>query len=81
MNDDLPDGMELITSGDESLYIRAAIDEIYYTIGITTALVGFVIFVFLGSLRATLIPLVTIPMCLDRDVLRALRCSASRSTS
>src|SRR5688572_2472474 len=56
--------MELITSGDESLYIRAAIDEIYYTIGITTALVGFVIFVFLGSLRATLIPLVTIPICL-----------------
>jgi multidrug efflux pump len=64
VNADLPDGMELITSGDESLYIRAAIDEIYYTIGITTALVGFVIFVFLGSLRATLIPLVTIPICL-----------------
>src|SRR5688572_31764852 len=56
--------MELITSGDESLYIRAAIEEIYWTIGITTALVGFVIFVFLGSVRATLIPLVTIPICL-----------------
>jgi multidrug efflux pump len=64
VNADLPEGMELITSGDESLYIRAAIDEIYWTIGITTALVGFVIFVFLGSLRATLIPLVTIPICL-----------------
>ncbi len=64
VNQDLPEGMSLITSGDESLYIRAAIDEIYYTIGITTALVGFVIFVFLGSLRATLIPLVTIPICL-----------------
>ena len=64
VNAELPEGMELITSGDESLYIRAAIDEIYWTIGITTALVGFVIFVFLGSLRATLIPLVTIPICL-----------------
>jgi multidrug efflux pump len=64
VNEDLPDGMELITSGDDSLYIRAAIDEIYYTIAITTALVGFVIFIFLGSLRATLIPLVTIPVCL-----------------
>ena len=64
VNADLPEGMELITSGDESLYIRAAIDEIYWTIGITTVLVGFVIFVFLGSLRATLIPLVTIPICL-----------------
>ena len=64
VNADLPEGMELVTSGDDSLYIRAAIDEIYYTIGITTALVGFVIFVFLGSIRATLIPLVTIPVCL-----------------
>ena len=64
VNDDLPEGMELVTSGDDSLYIRAAINEIYYTIGITTALVGFVIFVFLGSIRATLIPLVTIPVCL-----------------
>jgi multidrug efflux pump len=64
VNRDLPKGMNLITSGDDSLYIRAAIREIYYTIAITTALVGFVIFVFLGSLRATLIPLVTIPVCL-----------------
>ena len=64
VNADLPEGMQLITSGDESLYIRAAIEEIYCTIAITTALVGFVIFVFLGSLRATLIPLVTIPICL-----------------
>ena len=64
VNADLPKGMQLITSGDDSLYIRAAISEIYYTIGITTALVGFVIFVFLGSIRATLIPLVTIPVCL-----------------
>ncbi|HEX5046784.1 MAG TPA: efflux RND transporter permease subunit [Gammaproteobacteria bacterium] len=64
VNQNLPQGMQLITSGDDSLYIRAAIDEIYITIGITTALVGFVIFVFLGSIRATLIPLVTIPVCL-----------------
>ncbi len=48
VNSELPQNMELITSGDESLYIRAAIEEIYYTIAITTALVGFVIFVFLG---------------------------------
>ncbi|HVS22707.1 MAG TPA: efflux RND transporter permease subunit [Gammaproteobacteria bacterium] len=64
VNANLPPGMKLITSGDDSLYIRAAISEIYWTIGITTLLVGLVIFVFLGSLRATLIPLVTIPVCL-----------------
>ncbi len=64
VNANLPPGMKLITSGDDSLYIRAAIQEIYWTIAITTALVGFVIFIFLGSIRATLIPLVTIPVCL-----------------
>ena len=64
VNENLPAGMQLITSGDDSLYIRAAIKEIYWTIGITTVLVGLVIFVFLGSLRATVIPLVTIPVCL-----------------
>jgi multidrug efflux pump len=64
VNKNLPPGMKLITSGDDSLYIRAAISEIYWTIAITTLLVGFVIFVFLGSIRATLIPLVTIPVCL-----------------
>jgi multidrug efflux pump len=64
INTELPEGMELITSGDESLFIRAAINAVYWTIGITTALVGLVILVFLGSVRAMLIPLVTIPVCL-----------------
>jgi multidrug efflux pump len=61
---ELPEGMELVTSGDDSLFIRAAINAVYWTIGITTALVGLVILVFLGSFRAMLIPLVTIPVCL-----------------
>ncbi len=64
VNADLPEGMSLITSGDDSVYIRAAIASVYETIIITTILVGFVIFVFLGNLRASLIPLVTIPVCL-----------------
>jgi multidrug efflux pump len=64
INAELPEGMQLITSGDDSLYIRAAVSAVYWTIGITTALVGLVIFVFLGNLRAMLIPLVTIPICL-----------------
>jgi multidrug efflux pump len=64
LNGELPDGMRLITSGDDSLFIRAAIRAVYWTIGITTALVGLVIFVFLGSIRAMLVPMVTIPVCL-----------------
>ena len=61
---DLPEGMELVTSGDDSLFIRASIEAVYWTIGITTALVGFVILIFLGSVRAMIVPLVTIPICL-----------------
>jgi multidrug efflux pump len=64
VSNDLPEGMSLITSGDDSVYIRAAIASVYETIVITTVLVGFVIFVFIGNLRASLIPLVTIPVCL-----------------
>jgi multidrug efflux pump len=61
---DLPAGMRLVTSGDDSLFIRASISAVYLTILETTALVGLVIFLFLGSLRATVVPVVTIPICL-----------------
>jgi multidrug efflux pump len=60
----LPDGMSLSKSGDDSMFIRAAIRSVYLTIGITTFLVGLVILVFLGSFRAMLIPVTTIPVCL-----------------
>lgn len=61
---ELPEGMSLSKSGDDSLFIRAAIRSVYVTISITTALVGLVILAFLGSFRAMLIPLTTIPVCL-----------------
>lgn len=64
LNAEFPEGMELITSGDESLFIRAAINAVYWTIALTTLLVGLVILVFLGSLRAMLVPMITIPVCL-----------------
>jgi len=60
----LPPGMELVTSSDDSMFIRAAIRSVYITIGVTTALVGLVIFAFLGNWRAMLIPVTTIPVCL-----------------
>lgn len=60
----LPEGMSLAKSSDDSVFIRAAIRSVYITIGITTVLVGLVILVFLGSLRAMLVPVTTIPICL-----------------
>ncbi|MDJ0655599.1 MAG: efflux RND transporter permease subunit [Xanthomonadales bacterium] len=64
INQELPEGMRLTKSTDDSVFIRAAIRSVYWTIGITVALVGCVIFLFLGNLRATIIPVLTIPICL-----------------
>ncbi|MGK0297623.1 MAG: multidrug efflux pump [Gammaproteobacteria bacterium] len=64
VNAELPDGMTLIYSSDDSLFIREAINNVYQTIAIATVLVGLVILIFLGSFRAMFIPLITIPICL-----------------
>lgn len=61
---DLPPGMGIASSGDASAFIRAAINGVYATIGITLLLVAGVIMVFLGTFRATLIPVVCIPVSL-----------------
>src|SRR5690606_15508443 len=49
---------------DSSIFIDRSIDNVFHTIGEAIVLVVLVIFVFLRSLRATLIPLVTIPVSL-----------------
>ena len=57
---DLPEGMGIASSGDASAFIRAAINGVYSAIGLTIALVALVILLFLGTFRATLIPVVCI---------------------
>lgn len=64
ITDDLPDGMSLNTSYDSSIFIDRSIQAVYTTIAEAMALVVLIILVFLRSLRATLIPLVTIPVSL-----------------
>ncbi|QEY62485.1 efflux RND transporter permease subunit [Metapseudomonas lalkuanensis] len=60
----LPDGMKMTIANDSSLFIRESIDNVYTTIWEAVVLVILIIFLFLRSLRATLIPLVTIPVSL-----------------
>ncbi|MBX6369948.1 MAG: efflux RND transporter permease subunit, partial [Rhodospirillales bacterium] len=60
----LPEGMKVEIAYDSSVFIRASIDSVYHTIGEAIVLVVLVVFVFLRSLRATLIPVVTIPASL-----------------
>ena len=49
---------------DATDYIRTSIEEVIYTILEAVAIVIFVIYLFLGSLRSVLIPIVTIPLSL-----------------
>ncbi|MDP3814030.1 efflux RND transporter permease subunit [Pseudomonas sp.] len=60
----LPAGMQMAIAHDNSLFIRESIDNVFITIWEAVALVILIIFIFLRSLRATLIPLVTIPVSL-----------------
>ncbi|WP_066014893.1 efflux RND transporter permease subunit [Endozoicomonas atrinae] len=60
----LPEGTYMTTTRDSSIYIQSAIDEVYATLAMTIALVILVLYIFLGNLRATLIPAVTVPVSL-----------------
>jgi multidrug efflux pump len=64
LNPTLPAGMEIKQSYDTSVFIKGAIKEVYKTLGIAVALVVLVIFLFLGSVRAMLVPAVTVPVSL-----------------
>jgi multidrug efflux pump len=61
---DLPPGVELLAGGDPTLYIEQAIKKVYITLAEAAVLVTLVIFLFLGTWRATFIPAVTVPICL-----------------
>ena len=60
----LPEGMKVEIAYDKSEFIEASIKNVQRTVGEAVALVVAIIFVFLRSFRATLIPLVTIPVSL-----------------
>jgi len=60
----LPPGMKVEIAYDSTVFIKKSIDEVYKTVGEAIGLVIIVIFLFLRSGRATLIPLVTIPVSL-----------------
>ncbi len=61
---DLPEGMSAEIAYDKSVFIDRSIEAVYTTIAEAVALVVIVIFLFLRTVRATLIPLVTIPVSL-----------------
>jgi len=60
----LPVGTTITNSYDSSVFIQGSIDEVYNTLIIAMLMVVLVIFLFLGNIRATLIPAVTVPVAL-----------------
>ena len=64
INENLPQGMQLQVSYDSSVFIQRSIDSVYATVIEAIILVVLVIFFFLRSVRASLIPIVTIPVSL-----------------
>jgi multidrug efflux pump len=61
---DLPEGMNLQVAFDSTVFIERSIQSVYRAMGEAVLLVMMVIFIFLRSLRSTLIPFVTIPVSL-----------------
>lgn len=64
INKSLPEGMSLKERYDTSVFVEKAIHEVYVTLAIAMVLVVIVIYVFLGSLGATIIPAVAAPVSL-----------------
>lgn len=60
----LPENIFIVPSYDSSVFIEESINEVYNTLGIAMLMVIVVIYVFLGNVRATLIPAVTVPVAL-----------------
>jgi multidrug efflux pump len=60
----LPQGLNVRIANDTTVFIDKSLEAVFRTIIEAVALVALVILVFLGTLRASIIPLVTIPVCL-----------------
>ncbi|MDX2103843.1 MAG: efflux RND transporter permease subunit [Alphaproteobacteria bacterium] len=62
INQTLPEGMAIGVNFDQSQFIRASLYEVYHALIVAVVLVVLVIYLFLRSFRATIIPVVAIPV-------------------
>ncbi|MFG6626734.1 efflux RND transporter permease subunit [Sulfitobacter sp. 1A12056] len=60
----MPEGVQLLITSNDGIFIEGSINEVVKSILMATGIVVVVIFLFLRSPRATLIPAVTIPVAL-----------------
>jgi hydrophobe/amphiphile efflux-1 (HAE1) family protein len=64
LRDQMPEGVQLLVTSNDGIFIEGSINEVVKSILMATGIVVAVIFLFLRSPRATLIPAVTIPVAL-----------------
>mgnify|MGYP001493305022 CR=1 FL=1 len=64
LQEDLPPDIKIDIANDNSVFIDRAVSSVYTTITEAIVLVALVIFVFLRTVRASIIPIVTIPVSL-----------------
>lgn len=64
LSGDFPEGVEYQVALDQTTVVRASLAELQVTLLITIALVVFTVYMFLQNFRATLIPIITIPVSL-----------------
>jgi multidrug efflux pump len=64
IRESLPPGMSLQITDDSTVFIDRAIQRVGQTLVESTVLVVLVIFLFLGTVRAALVPAAVIPVCL-----------------
>lgn len=64
LNETLPEGVQIAVTSDTSVFINKSLSSVYTTIIEALIFVGLIIFIFLRNWRATLIPMVTVPISL-----------------
>ena len=60
----LPEGLDLRVSFNRANYVEAAIEEVYKTLLIAFILVVLIIYLFLGNLKAVIVPAIALPVSL-----------------
>ena len=64
LNQSLPDGLKLEIAFNRATYVGTAIQEVYKSLIIAFILVVVIIYLFLGNLKAVIVPAVALPVSL-----------------
>ena len=64
LSEDFPEGLDYQIAYNPTDYVEESVDEVFFTLFITTALVVLTVFVFLHGWQPTIIPVVAIPISL-----------------